>query len=105
MTNIKVVTLLNGENIIGHMKYVPDNNRYQVEKPQVVLLRPQNNQMSINLMPWPLLANHLEIKKSGIWINADLVIADYLPNEQLLSLYTQVTSGLITPNKPVLLTE
>ena len=105
MSEVKIVTLLNGQEIVGTIHYVGDNIVH-MDKPAAVLTQQQpNGQISLGLAPWPALADPNEVKKNGVDINRDLVVTVNTPNKDLLSGYNQTMTGLLVPRAPTLIVE
>lgn len=109
MVKIKVITLLNGQDIIGEV--TENDQTYFIKKPAAVLLQPKRNQQGqqvgaeLALAPWPMLADPDSVKNLGVHISKSTVITVNVPNRELLDGYTKTMSGLIVPSSPSLIME
>jgi len=95
MLNIKLIKMINGEEIIAKVKSENDTHIH-VDKPAIVMMAPgQNGNMSVQMGPYcPYTDNHLEIGKHTIVYVAE-------PNNELLNGYNKAFgSGLVVPPSP-----
>ena len=101
MAEISVIGLINGQDVIGEIEYNPNSNIYKVKKPKAIIVRQQpDGTVGTGLVPWPVLANQSVVDKTGVSVNADIVV--YLPIEpdpNLLQGYRQAVSSLVVPNQ------
>jgi hypothetical protein len=101
---VLVLSLLTGQDIIGHVE--DQGSSFYVTKPAAINVQPRpDGSYALGLMPYPPLADIDNIKKNGVHINKSAVItAPYEPNESLREGYKKVTSALLLPAKPQLIT-
>tara|TARA_B100002019_G_scaffold54947_2_gene47048 strand:- start:2691 stop:3050 length:360 start_codon:yes stop_codon:yes gene_type:complete len=108
MSNIRIIKLTSGEDIIGDVKEqeLDGNTMIVIEKPAVILMMPKTDaqgeeEFGVGLAPYAPFA-----KGYAVPIFANHVVSLYEPETQLLNAYNQrFGSGLVQPdfiNKKVL---
>lgn len=93
MSNVKIVRLLSGEEIIGNITEV--DGGYQIKDPTILIPTPEGKLMFAKWMPYADTSKGvmLEIKNVMFVINAQKELEDHFT--------TVVVNGLVVPGKKV----
>ncbi len=107
---VQVLRLLSGEELIGELKFSPDEGVYQIKSPAVIrITADERGQPAMSLAEIaPLADRGLDQKPATLEINGDHVTFKYSPVTQLLDAYNQsFGSGLMSASggAGILLTE
>lgn len=97
MSDVTVIKMINGEQIIAKVKS-EDAETVQVEKPVIVMLSPKQDGTGVQVQmgPWDTFTDKpIAINKQSIMYVAE-------PNTELLNSYnTNFGSGLVMPSKKI----
>jgi hypothetical protein len=100
MSEVLILRLLSGEEILGSVIRNDNENRFEVDAPfHVVVTRGQNNQIDVQFSPALPLGKH-----NKMTINYDVVVCAYEPADELANRYKSVTTKIILPTKSGIIT-
>lgn len=101
---VKVLKLSTGEDIVAQV--VTKQHNIVVYNSVVVVPQPSpNGQISFGFIPFPLFADHAQLKKDGLILDEKMVVMSYSPNKNVLNAYNQQMSNLLLPGTPKILVE
>ena len=93
---IKIVTILDGSNVIGDVSYKDHSNSVVINKPLQIILQNTPNGASLQFAPYiPFAADGPKE------INRDLIVTINDPIKEVLTQYTSATSTIIIPNSSI----
>lgn len=100
MDNIKIVKLVNGEEILGKVKETEDQNgkliMVSIEKPAVLIPAGKNQLAIVNYMPYG------RVPPDGLKIEANKIMFILIAEEGIAKDYFEATTGLVTGPIPSL---
>ena len=99
-TNLKIIRLLNGEEIIADIVR-EDDSGIEIKEPVRIVVVPNRTDPanpSIGLAPW------IEFSPDKVFIiNKNVVVATMNPVKEFISEYNRIHSGLVTPTSSLIL--
>ena len=102
MSNIQIIRLISGEEIIADVSYRSADGVYVLKEPLVLMFGQGNapGKVGISLAPWMPYRDtqfDVEVRKEGV------LMLPMKPCQDLLNSYQQIFSKLLTPTTPKLI--
>lgn len=96
-STIKITMLMNGDKIIAKMKNVPDSRLFAMS--QAFILKEMMTEKGFSMFPVPAIPS----SDDELLISMDsLAILPATPSDELLNLYSKLTSNLVLPKSNII---
>lgn len=100
MSNIQIVRLISGEELLCDLSY--KNGEYEIKNPVRIVMnvnKTNPSQVSFGFVDWLPYAD----VKYGTMIKKEHIVFVAKPADEFISQYSQLFGGIVTPPKPKLL--